>query len=211
MMVGRCKVGWASQRTWSIADNTTDVRRSNDFYKPALVSVLRRSRRALFATYMSASAAPSRLVASWATLFVSAWPMLAGQYTGRGLADVDGRGQSGVEALDEPVGARQVRLVEHDELVATDPGDAVRAAHHREQPASRLLQDDVAGVVTERVVDVLEAVEVEVGHGQWLAGAFDARQTGLEQFVEQPPVGQAGQWIAEGECRQFRLQLRGAR
>ena len=52
-------------------------------------------------------------------------------------------------------------LQEHRELVATESGDGVPAAHRPSQAFRRAHQEGVAGGVAQRVVDNLEVVEVE--------------------------------------------------
>src|SRR5690606_39459820 len=49
-----------------------------------------------------------------------------------------------------------------DELVAAQPRDDVAGPREAAEPPRRLAQELVARVVPERVVDVLEAVEVDV-------------------------------------------------
>ena len=101
----------------------------------------------------------------------------------------------------------------HDgELVAAETRDAVGAA--RAAPASRLdkLADEiVAGRVAERVVDVLEAVEVEIVERRARAAAARLGECAVEAVVEERAVGEAGQRVMEGEVlslRLARLQLR---
>ena len=73
------------------------------------------------------------------------------------------RAQDLVEAAG-PVGdvVDVARLVaEHDELVAAEPGHGVAVAGAAREAFGHLDQQRVADVVTEAVVHVLEAVEVE--------------------------------------------------
>ena len=51
---------------------------------------------------------------------------------------------------------------QHDELVSADAADGVGIAQRTGQSSSDRYQQPVAGLVTERVVDVLEVVEVDV-------------------------------------------------
>ena len=53
--------------------------------------------------------------------------------------------------------------------------------------------------MAERVVDVLEAVEVETEYGHEIAVALGAGHGAVEMLVELNPVGQAGQGIVHGE------------
>ena len=51
---------------------------------------------------------------------------------------------------------------QHDELVSAHATDGVGVAQRTGQPGRDCHQQSVAGLVTERVVDVLEVVEVDV-------------------------------------------------
>ena len=74
-------------------------------------------------------------------------PMLGEQLHERGRRDADRCRQRSVDALDEVLRARVVRLVDDHELVAADSGDGVGTANDRQQSSSGLAQHDVAGVV----------------------------------------------------------------
>ena len=69
------------------------------------------------------------------------------------LGELDGSGRVG--------DARQ----EHAELVAAEPGDRVALAESALQPRPERAEQEVAALVPERVVHVLEAVEVDEHHG----------------------------------------------
>ena len=60
-------------------------------------------------------------------------------------------------------------------------------------------QHIVAGGVAERVVDLLEAVEVELDHGQPLAAAVRALDQRVEMVGEEGAVVQAGQPVMDGD------------
>ena len=80
------------------------------------------------------------------------------------LASQIGSGLTGVMyVLDEPsIGLHQREVgQEGHELVAAEPGDDVRLAHLGGEPGGGLDEELVADRVPERVVDVLEAVEVD--------------------------------------------------
>ena len=92
-------------------------------------------------------------------------------------------------------GARQ----DHDELVAAEPhaevGGAAGFAH-------ALRGDDehiVAGRVAERVVDLLEAVEIELQHGEPFAAPVRALDQRVEMVGEEGAVVQAGQPVMDGD------------
>ena len=99
----------------------------------------------------------------------------------------------------------------HDgELVAAHAGDRVGLAHQRAQPIGDHLQELVAGGMAERVVDVLEVVEVEHVGGDHLA-ALGAGERVLEPLVQQDAVGQARQRVVQRHVRDLRLRRGAAR
>ena len=69
----------------------------------------------------------------------------------------------------------------------------------------QLLEDRIADAVAEVVVDRLEAVDVEQGHGQGIAVALGAAQLAFGQLHEVPAVERAGQWIGRGQPAQLEL------
>ena len=87
---------------------------------------------------------------------------------------------------------------QHGELVAAEPGERVAAAHDALQARGDLLQQAVARVVPERVVDLLEAVEVDQQQRGGLAAALGRGQRGLHPVVEQRAVGEVGEVVVQG-------------
>ena len=83
------------------------------------------------------------------------------------------------------------------ELVATEARDALRVAEDALQPRPDPLKQEVAVVVAERVVDVLEAVEVHQHHGARVAAAAGAVQGRLHEAGEHRAVREAGQPVGE--------------
>ena len=108
----------------------------------------------------------------------------------------DGRGRGA--ALE----ARQ----DERELVPAEAGDRVALARAGEEPPADLEQEGVAGVVAERVVDVLEAVEVEQEERGLLPVPPAFRQRLQETVVEERPVRQVGQGVVVGEVADPRLR-----
>ena len=136
-------------------------------------------------------------------------------------ADADGRRDRHLDPVVEP----QRRLERHDDLardvigvlrrgdVLHHDGELVAAqARHGRPLADRFLQsgggnpqDAVAGCVAERIVDVLEVVEVQEQHrdpGVFAAGSDDGAR---EPLGQQRPVGQVGQCIEVGQVAQLLL------
>ena len=65
---------------------------------------------------------------------------------------------------------RLMRRHDDRELVAAEPRDTEVAAGERRQPFRDPLQDHVAGGVAERVVHVLEQIDVDQHQGHFVAG-----------------------------------------
>ena len=95
----------------------------------------------------------------------------------------------------------------HHELVAADAADGVHHAQLPHQALGDLLQHLVAGGVAERVVDVLEAVQVDEHHRGLLAVALARGQRLGEPVFQQAAVGQPGQRVVVGEVLRARLGL----
>ncbi len=107
------------------------------------------------------------------------------------------------ERLADPVGddlghrVAPERLEQHDELVAAQAPDGVRAAGHAQQAGADLAQQVVAGGMPEAVVDALEAVDVDVQGRHRRLGPPRAQQHLLGAVDDQHPVGQAGERIVQ--------------
>ena len=119
----------------------------------------------------------------------------------------------GLQRVDDPLGdlegGRDVVDVRHQdgELVAAHPGHGVDRAHVRRDDVGDPPQDAVAHVVTERVVDLLEPVEVAEAHGH---GASVGRQpdssASARPLQQQAAVGEAGELVVEGQMAQLGLE-----
>ena len=110
--------------------------------------------------------------------------------------------------LDELRRFLDIEVGEQDhELVAADPGDDVRVAGAGAQAAGHLDEQPVAVGVPERVVDVLEAVEVEAEDGDGEPAAASARERELELLVEKAPVGKLGQLVGRREHGEAAVRL----
>ena len=109
------------------------------------------------------------------------------------------------------VGDAGLALEQHDELVATEPCHEIRGAQHPAQPPRHLPQQLVAGRVPERVVDRLEAVEIDEAHRERQAVAPGARDRPLDLGEEHVPVGQSGQAVDARQLLHLQLGKRGGR
>jgi hypothetical protein len=98
-------------------------------------------------------------------------------------------------------------LQQDRELVAAQARHGVFGAQAGAQPSRHFAQGRVAGGVPERVVDQLEAVEVEEQHGQHALRAAAARDGVGQALGEQEAVGQLGQRVVVGQVLQALLHL----
>ena len=107
------------------------------------------------------------------------------------------RRRSSVSRAMVATSARLLELRDDDgELVAAEAGHQALGADRPDQGDGDLLQQRVAGVVAERVVDLLEAVEVHEHHGDdILAGS--GGQGGVQTGAEERPVGQTGEGVVQ--------------
>jgi hypothetical protein len=135
---------------------------------------------------------------------------------GRVQADPDGGGDVEVVAVQvesaredfqdlrgDRRGVRRRGDAGHDdhELVAADTRDRVALAHAHEDPARDRLQQAVAELVAERIVDGLEAVEVEEKHGHLRTCAMTLRDRLLDAVAQQYAVGQPGERVVMRHVR----------
>ena len=85
------------------------------------------------------------------------------------------------------------------EFVAAEAADLAVVAHHRLQPLGDLPEQGVADRMAERVVDVLEAVEIDQEQRAALLPMGRVAQRLVERLAHHRAVGQAGQRIEPGE------------
>jgi hypothetical protein len=88
----------------------------------------------------------------------------------------------------------QVGQQDH-EFIAAQPRDRIHRAQGLLQPLRDLHQQPVARIVAEAVVHGLEAVQVEIGHSEQLAGALGLGHGLLQPVCQQHAVGQPGQRV----------------
>ena len=117
------------------------------------------------------------------------------------------------ERVRDPLGDRD-RLVpavdpveQQRELVAAETGEQVLAAHHALEAARDLGEQQVADAVTERVVDDLEPVDVEVQHADRAAVAPRGRGRLLQALHERGPIREAGQVVTRRLLEQAAVGL----
>ena len=120
--------------------------------------------------------------------------------------DGDGLPQDGKQTLRELVGILRVDpFKHHDEFVAGEPADGIAGPQACRQPLRHGDEDPITGVVTQPVVDDLEAVQVQEQDGDAAAAPLRLRQGMGEPVHHQDAVGEVGQWVVEGAPRQLRF------
>ncbi len=91
------------------------------------------------------------------------------------------------------------------EFITPEPGEGVGGARDRAQPCRSSLEQPVAGGVPERVVDLLEVVQVQEHDRDVRAVPPRRIERVIEPVPEQDPVGKAGQQVVVGQMLQARL------
>ena len=86
---------------------------------------------------------------------------------------------------------------QHDELVAAEPGDHAGLRENGADPVRDLLEQQVAVVMAERVVHVLEAVEVHQHHCDAPTAGAALAQRVVGPGDEEITVAEAGQRVVE--------------
>ncbi len=105
------------------------------------------------------------------------------------------------------VAGRGAQIHDHGELVAPHSGRDAAAADHRLEAVRNLLEQLVPGAVAERVVDGLEAVEVDDQQGE-AAKSGRLLDGGREPLLQHVPVGKSGERVVIGAVAELVLQAR---
>ena len=87
---------------------------------------------------------------------------------------------------------------QHGELVTALAGHGVGFAHAADDAPRSLHQQLVASLVSEGVIDLLEAVQVDVQHGHAVVVPVGLLHQFAEPVVKQTAVGQAGEGVVVG-------------
>ena len=107
------------------------------------------------------------------------------------------------QVLDRSVAADIV--LENRELIAAEASHHIGVAHARRQPLRHRAQELVAGRMTERVIDVLEMVDIEIVQGKGRAASTRAGEFERQPLEEGGAVGQAGQRVGSRHARDLLL------
>ena len=95
---------------------------------------------------------------------------------------------------------RHVGAADHDgEFVAAQAGDQARPVDQRAQPLGDRAQQLIAAGVAERVVDLLELVEVQHQQRDLALRRFRLGEPRSQVLVQRVAVGEAGQRVVLGQ------------
>ena len=120
------------------------------------------------------------------------------------LVDMEGLGDRGDQAAGERLDhSAALHVLDDDgEFVAAHPADMAERPDLLDQALGDALQHRVALRVAERVVDRLEAVEIEEQDRAGRVAPGRARQSLAEQLADPAAIGQAGKHVHIGEVGQ---------
>jgi hypothetical protein len=122
--------------------------------------------------------------------------------------DADRRRKAFEQSLGKGDGLVLDDLFEQEcELVAAESGNRVAHPDDVVEALCHLSQELIACVVTERVVYLFEAVQIDENDGQRTVGAFGTGERLIEAVAEESAVGEAGEIVVECLMRQLRLEL----
>ena len=93
---------------------------------------------------------------------------------------------------------RAHRARDHRELVASEPRHHIARPNRLDQAARKLHEQGVTGCVAQRVVDVLEIIEIDQQRRDALAGFQAAHQQIVKLAREGCPIGDAGERVDLG-------------
>ena len=94
-------------------------------------------------------------------------------------------------------------IQQHDEFVATHAGHRIGASRHATDAPRDLLQELIARMMAERVVDDFKAVQVEHRERKGPAVALRMGECLCQPIIQQDAVGQAGQGVMAREVAQL--------
>ena len=109
------------------------------------------------------------------------------------------------------VGATARGRHDRDELVAAQPGERERVGQLRPHPVGDLAQQLVPDVVAERVVDLLEAVDVDEQQADRLAAGRGRIQRRLDRLQDVPAVAEPVSSSVRAWARESSSSARAAR
>src|SRR5205085_1048776 len=125
------------------------------------------------------------------------------------ITDIIGRGDALDDVARKCGHCRRIAVVAklYDrEFVAAEPGDGVVLADAFAEPAGDLLQQGVTDRMAQRVVDILEVIEIETKYRELITALGEAERL-FELFAEQRAVGQIGQRVMTRHMKDLFLGL----
>ncbi len=159
------------------------------------------SRVVFFTTYIISSAWRMMSCGVWASCGKVARPMLARTFSSKPSSAPK---LSAAQRVLQALGNHQ-RLVfaglrkQHDKFVAAVAKGEINQTQLRLDQISNLGQQSASDQVSLGVVDLLEVIQVDEDHAEFIAEPSRAVDLGFERLVEMPGVEQAGAVVGDGE------------
>ena len=97
---------------------------------------------------------------------------------------------------------------EDGKLFASDAGQQILGAEHLFCRADQGLEGAISGGMPSRVVEVLEVVDVDNDHAEWMIMAKAARSFSLGRLFHRSAIQRSGEGVSAGLLGQLSLQLR---
>ncbi|MNI89298.1 hypothetical protein D3C73_1466850 [compost metagenome] len=95
------------------------------------------------------------------------------------------------------------QLDQQHELIAADSGQGILVTHVLAQAQRHFSQQQIAHVMAERIVDRLEAVQIDEHQRKTAALRLHRRHCLLDAISQQHAIGQTGQGVVQGQLGQF--------
>ena len=129
----------------------------------------------------------------------------AGSSTHGPLVELEGRGEHIKKFACEGrgIGRRLQADLDDSKFVAAKPGESIALADHALQPVGQGAQELVSCRMAERVVHILEVIEIDDHHGDLRRIAAGEGQGLRQAVVEQGAIGQPGQRIVQSQAAQL--------
>lgn len=115
-----------------------------------------------------------------------------------------GQRQADLRRQDARAGTVAQIHLQYGEFVATGARDEVGPAYAAPESLGNSLEQEIAKRMAERIIDVLETVEVDIENGEPQGAPLRRREGEPQPFDEGGPVGEAGESVGTSEkCNLF--------
>src|SRR6202034_3789935 len=111
--------------------------------------------------------------------------------------------ERGSQHVEDPIcndcqaGSHRFPIDENDELISSESADGVALSKGIEQPLCDRHEQLISGLVTKRVVDIFEVVEIEEHHGPALVMAPRSREHLRQTVLDQSSIRESRQRVVK--------------